>query len=133
MIDVSVLQRNAGRFISNGQGFKQLSIGAKRGAGVASGVGVGLPEQSQNQNSQNIRNNSRAVNRTCIAVDNVTFVACLAEGINCSAQTQSRTERVTIIMKVAQRCIGMGEVRVDEINIVLTAVVQDAQSSCGGS
>ena len=62
-------------FISNGQEFKQLSIGAKRGAGVPSGVGVGLPEQSQNQNSQNTRNNSRAVNKTCIAVDNVTFVA----------------------------------------------------------
>ena len=53
--------------------------------------------------------------------------------ISCLAQTQSRTERITIIIKVAQRCIGMGEVTVDEINNVLTAVVQDAQSSCGGS
>ena len=44
--------------------------------------------------------------------------------ISCSAQTQSRTERITIIIKVAQRYIGIGEVTVDEINDVPTAVVQ---------
>ena len=65
-------------------------------------------------------------------MDSVTFVAFLAEVIYCSAQTQSRTERIKMIMKAAQRYIGMGEVTLDEIDDVLTAVVQDTQSSCGG-
>ena len=61
---------------------------AKRGAGVASGVGVGLPEQSQNQNSQNMRNNSRAVNKTVEGVCRV----CVVDGWFTASPGLSQTD-----------------------------------------
>lgn len=68
-----------------------------------------------------------------IGVDSVVFVAFLAEVINCSAQTQSRTERIKIIIKAAQKYLNLGELPVDAINETLIAETQEIQSSCGES
>lgn len=61
------------------------------------------------------------------------FVAFLAEVVNCSAQTHSRTERIKIIIKAARKYLNLGELTVDAINETLLAGTQETQSSCGES
>ena len=56
-------------------------------------------------------------------MENVKFVAFLAEVINCSAQTSSKTERIKIIIRAAQKYIGMGEITIESINDILLAEV----------
>ena len=64
----------------------------KKEAVLTSGAGPGIPGQRQHWHSQEIRQNGKEVKSKYIAVDNVKFIAFIAEVINCSAQTASKTE-----------------------------------------
>lgn len=76
--------------------------------------------------------NGHAADKINVGVDKVKFVAFLAEVINCSAQTQSRTDRIRIIIRAAKKYLDVGEITVEMINETLTAGLQDTQSSCTG-
>lgn len=70
--------------------------------------------------------------------DKVAFVAFIAEVVNCSAQTESRTERIKIIIRAAEKYLDLGNVTVDMINErlkipTLNSQTVDSQTTCGGS
>ncbi len=48
--------------------------------------------------------------------NNVAFVTFMAEVVNCSAQTESRTERIRIIIKAAEKYLEIKGISVDMIN-----------------
>jgi len=101
------------------------------------------PEQRPGQSSEQMQDQSYNKTRreydrpiatkSNIGVDSVVFVAFLAEVVNCSAQTQSRTERIKIIIKAAQKYLNLGELTVDAINETLIAGIQETQTTCGES
>ncbi len=47
--------------------------------------------------------------------NNVAFVTFMAEVVNCSAQTESRTERIRIIIKAAEKYLEIEGISVDMI------------------
>lgn len=49
-------------------------------------------------------------------VNKVSFVAFIAEVVNCSAQTESRTERIKIVIRAAEKYLELEDVTVDIIN-----------------
>ncbi len=51
--------------------------------------------------------------------NNVAFVTFMAEVVNCSAQTESRTERIRIIIKAAEKYLEIEGISVDMINVKL--------------
>lgn len=61
-----------------------------------SGDGPGILGKKQHWHSQGIKQLGRDAGTTYIAVDNVKFVALLVEVVNCSAQTLSKTKRITV-------------------------------------
>lgn len=70
--------------------------------------------------------------------DKVAFVAFIAEVVNCSAQTESRTERIKIIIRAAEKYLDLGNVTVDMINErlkipTLNSQAENSQTTCGGS
>ena len=99
----------------------------KKEAVLTSGAGPGIPGQRQHWHSQEIRQNGKEVKSKYIAVDNVKFIAFIAEVSNCSAQTASKTERIKIIIKAAQK-YGVGELTIDSINELLLAEVGQEES-----
>ena len=107
--------------VTYAEAIKQVK--AKKETAIPSGAGPGIPGQKQHWHSQGIKQIGRDANTTYIAVENVKFVAFLAEVINCSAQTSSKTERIKIIIRAAQKYIGMGEITIESINDILLAEV----------
>lgn len=51
-----------------------------------------------------------------VCIDKVSFVTFIAEVVNCSAQTESRTERIKIIIRAASKYLELEGVTVDMIN-----------------
>lgn len=90
-------------------------------------------EQRPNLNEYKGRSDCDTANKINVGVDKVKFVTFLAEIINCSAQTQSRTERIKIIIRAAEKYLDVGELSVELINETLNAGIQDTQSSCAGT
>lgn len=73
-----------------------------------------------------------------VIADKVSFITFMAEVVNCSAQTESRTERIKIIIKAAEKYLEIRDISVEMINerlIIQTANSQvvTSQASCGGS
>lgn len=60
-------------------------------------------------------------------------MAFLAKIINCSAETQSRTERIKIIIRAAEKYLDVGEITTELLNDALTAGIQDTKSPSTGS
>lgn len=73
-----------------------------------------------------------------LIADKVSFITYMAEVVNCSAQTESRTEKIKIIFKAVEKYLETGD-----ISIYMTKerlMIQSANSqvvisqvSCGGS
>lgn len=57
----------------------------------------------------------------------------MAEVINCSAQTVSRTEKIKIILRAAGKYLNAEEITVEQINEKLRAQTTNSQTVCGGS
>lgn len=51
-----------------------------------------------------------------MSFDKVSFVTFIAEVVNCSAQTESRTERIKIIIRAAGKYLELEDVTVEIIN-----------------
>lgn len=77
-------------------------------------------EQTQgvNKNHEWTRNVlvQRKVNEDKLEVGKMEFVSFMAEVINCSAQTESRTERIKIIIRAAEKYLNVDGVTVEKIN-----------------
>jgi len=58
------------------------------------------------------------------------FVSFMAEVINCSAQSESRTERIKIIIRAAERYLNVGGVTLENVNDMLKTKVS-TQTVCG--
>ena len=58
----------------------------------------------------------RKVNEDKLEVGKMEFVSFMAEVINCSAQTESRTERIKIIIRAAEKYLNVDGVTVEKIN-----------------
>lgn len=101
-------------------------VAKKKDIVVPSEVGTG--SQEQHWRPHGTKQMGKDAKTTYIAVDKVKFVAFLAEIINCSAQTSSKTERIKIIIKAAQKYIGMGEITIESINDILLAGVDVEES-----
>lgn len=78
---------------------------------------------------------SQSLNYRCLVrpstllVDKVQFLAFLAHVINCSAQTERRTDRIRIIVGAASH-LDMAEVTIEEVTRILQeGTVQPSQES----
>lgn len=68
-----------------------------------------------------------------MSIDKVKFVAFLAYVINCSAKSESRTERIEIIIRAAEKYLNMGNISLEMIVDVLNnAGIPDTQTPCIG-
>ncbi len=65
--------------------------------------------------------------------NNVAFVTFMAEVVNCSAQTESWTERIRIIIKAAEKYLEIEGISVDMINEKLKMQTIYTQLGCGGT
>lgn len=72
-----------------------------------------------------------------VFIDKVSFVTFIVEVVNCSAQTESRTERIKIIIRAAGKYLDLEDITVDMINERLktqTGISQILNSqTCGGT
>lgn len=68
-----------------------------------------------------------------VEIDKVSFVAFIVEVVNCSAQTESRTERIKIIVRAAEKYLELEGINVEMINEKLKVQVGNTQTTCGGS
>lgn len=81
---------------------------------------------------QNLTQKSCKTTNDTLIVEKKKFVMFIVEVINCSAQTKSRTERIKIITKAAEKYLGIEELSVESINATLNAGITETQSTCGG-
>lgn len=66
--------------------------------------------------AQNVVHKCFKVNETTLIVGKKIFIAFMAEVINCTAQTDSRTARIKIILKAAEKYLGEEGLTTDSIN-----------------
>lgn len=77
--------------------------------------------------------NSRRVKDNTMLIDKMSFIAFMAEVVNCSAQTESRTERIRIILRAAGKYLDVEGVTVEQVNEKLKVQISNTQTACGGS
>lgn len=68
-----------------------------------------------------------------LKVGKVEFMTFLAEVINCAAQTESRTERIKIIIKAAEKHLQIEGITLEQVNEKLKGQIVDTQASYGGT
>lgn len=68
-----------------------------------------------------------------MGIDKMSFVAFIAEVVNCSAQTESRTERIKIIVRAAEKYLEIEGINVEMINEKLKVQVGNTQTACSSS
>lgn len=88
-------------------------------------------EKSSTVDEQQV--SSQRVNDKTMLTDKMSFIAFMAEVINCSAQTESRTERIRIILRAAGKYLDVEEVTVEQIHEKLKVQISNTQTACGGS
>lgn len=88
--------------------------------------GKGIPQQKMETAQGKTKENFGIKN-------NVAFVTFIAEVVNCSAQTESRTERIRIIIKAAEKYLEIEGISVEMISEKLKMQLTNTQAGCGGS
>lgn len=63
----------------------------------------------------------------------VEFISFMAEVVSCSAQTDSRAERIKNIIKAAEKYLNVEGVTIEQINEKLKVQTLLTQAQCGGS
>ncbi len=61
------------------------------------------------------------------------FVLFMVEVINCSAQTERKTGKIKIILKAAEKYLGIKGLSCEIVEEMLTAGISNSQSWAGGS
>lgn len=92
---------------------------------------VGLVPVIQNP-AQNVVHKCCKVNENTLIVEKKKCIAFMVEVINCTAQTDSRTARIKIILKAAEKYLGEEGLTTDSIKEMLRTEVVESQSSSGG-
>lgn len=67
-----------------------------------------------------------------LIIEKKTFVAFMIYVINCTAQANTRTEKIDIIISAAEKFLGMEKRSLDSVDEVLSARTSGSQQSCGG-
>lgn len=67
-----------------------------------------------------------------LVIGKMEFVSFMAEVVNCSAQTESRTERIKIIIRAAERYLYVTGVTLEKINDMLKTQ-SSTQTVCGNT
>lgn len=67
-----------------------------------------------------------------LVIGKLEFVSFMAEVVNCSAQTESRTERIKIIIRAAERYLKVAGVTLERINDMLKTQ-SSTQTACGST
>lgn len=99
---------------------KQTEVGQGNGTSVL-----------MNKNSR--PSSQHKLNEDFLKIGKVEFMTFLAEVINCAAQTESRTERIKIIIKAAEKHLQIEGVTLEQVNEKLKGQIADTQASHGGS
>lgn len=86
--------------------------------------------ESTSVKTQNQKNQCR-INKDSLVVDKIKFVTFVAEVINCSAQTTSRTERIKIIIRAAEKYLDIRETTVESVKEALVGGPQGSQATNG--
>lgn len=73
------------------------------------------------------------INDNLLVINKTSFLASMAEVINCSEQTVSRTEKIKIILRAAGKYLNAEEITFEQINEKLRAQTINSQTACGGS
>lgn len=73
-----------------------------------------------------------SVDADMLMISKVSFIAFIAEVINCTAQTNKRTEKLKIIISAAARQLGITEVSVEKIQTLLGQTENNAISGDPG-
>lgn len=93
-------------------------------------------EQTKGEMRIQDRNESALVqdntNEEKLEIGKIEFVSFVAEVINCSAQSESRTERIKIIIRAAERYLDVAGVTLEKINDMLKTK-PSTQTSCGNA
>ncbi|XP_049328199.1 uncharacterized protein LOC125787671 [Astyanax mexicanus] len=71
------------------------------------------------------------ITRDTLVVDKIKFVMFMADVVNCTAQTNSRTERIKIIVRSAEKFLDIKSLTWEVISSSLAGRVQPSQSSDG--
>lgn len=61
------------------------------------------------------------------------FVSFMVEVINCSAQTERKTGKIEIIVKAAEKYLGIKGLSFEVVEEILIAGISNSQSWVGGS
>lgn len=99
---------------------KQTEVGQGNGTSVL-----------MNKNSR--PSSQHKLNEDFLKIGKAEFMTFLAEVINCAAQTESRTERIKIIIKAAEKHLQIEGVTLEQVNEKLKGQIADTQASHGGS
>lgn len=84
-----------------------------------------------NKNSWPLSQNK--LNEDFLKVGKFEFMTFLAEVINFAAQTESRTERIKIIIKATEKHLQIEGITLEQVNVKLKGQIADTQASYGGS
>lgn len=97
---------------------------------------VPVPKQGESNESQNVmpannrvRCNNVNLDNDGLVINKGEFVLFMAEIINCSAQTQSRTARIKIIVKAAEKYLGIKGLLWETVRDNLSADSQSSQAA----
>lgn len=94
-------------------------------------------EQRNSQESEDElrmqRQTRETISTDIINIDKLVFTTFMAEVINCSAQTKSRTERIRIIIRAAEKYLQAEGLTVEQVNEKLKMQITNSQDLCGGS
>lgn len=72
--------------------------------------------------------------KECVLIeDRLAFLTFIAEVVNCSAQTESRTERIKIIIRAADKYLSIDGVTVEQVNEKLNVRTNNTQTEHGGA
>jgi hypothetical protein len=91
-----------------------------------------VEEKVADMRMRNERSNQGKEDDIKITEDKMAFLTFIVEVVNCSAQTESRTERTRIILRAAEKYLNIVGITVEQINEKLKLHVTNSQTVCGG-
>jgi hypothetical protein len=91
-----------------------------------------VEEKVADMRMRNERSNQGKEDDIKITEDKMAFLTFIVEVVNCSAQTESRTERTRIILRAAEKYLNIVGITVERINEKLKLHVTNSQTVCGG-
>ncbi len=90
-----------------------------------------IPKQNEGIGNDTINEEDGEISKDNLVVSKHDFVIFMVEIINCSAQTTSRTERIKIIVKAAEKYLGIKGMDWETVRDNLSTDIQSTQHNVG--